>query len=117
MNTIDCRSYSVRFNNMHVPIYSVHDMHINQAFGIALKQIRKDRNKTQEDFGIVSSRTYVSTLERGLKSITIEKLEELADVLEIHPMTLLAYAYLLKNEACDINELFDKLKSELKIKS
>ncbi len=99
------------------PIIRYIHMHINQAFGIALKKIRKDRNKTQEDFGIVSSRTYVSTLERGLKSITIEKLEELADVLGIHPMTLLAHAYILKDESCDINQLFDKLKSELKIKS
>jgi transcriptional regulator with XRE-family HTH domain len=102
---------------MHVPFNSVRDMHINQAFGIALKQIRKDRNKTQEDFGIASSRTYVSTLERGLKSITIEKLEDLANVLEIHPMTLLAHAYIVKDDACDINQLFDRLISELKIES
>lgn len=92
-------------------------MHINQAFGVALREFRKEKDKTQEDFDVVSSRTYVSSLERGLKSITIEKLEDLANVLGIHPMTLLAHAYILKDDACDINQLFDRLKSELNIES
>ncbi len=49
---------------------------------------------TQEDFGVISSRTYVSTLERGLKSPTIVKVDELAKVINIHPLTLLALCYL-----------------------
>lgn len=37
----------------------------------------------------ISSRAHISMLERGLKGITIEKLIELAGVLEVHPLTLL----------------------------
>jgi transcriptional regulator with XRE-family HTH domain len=40
------------------------------------------------------SRTYLSSLERGLKSPTIDKLEQLASVLGVHPLSLLAMAYI-----------------------
>lgn len=71
-------------------------MNINQAFGFALKQLRNHYQLTQEDFSEVSSRTYISSLERGLKSPTIEKIDELATVIGVHPalMLLLAYAHL-----------------------
>lgn len=71
-------------------------MELNVAFGEALKRIRNARGKTQEDFSDVSSRTYVSTLERGLKSPTLDKLSEISGVLEIHPLTLVAAAYLIQ---------------------
>lgn len=63
-------------------------------FGAGLQLARKSRGLTQEDFSIVSSRTYLSSLERGMKSPTISKLEELASVIGIHPLSLLALAYL-----------------------
>lgn len=59
----------------------------------ALKAARAARGLTQEDFGEVSSRTYLSTLERGIQSPTLAKIEQLAHTLEIHPLTLLAMAY------------------------
>lgn len=59
----------------------------------ALKTVRKARGLSQEDFSDVSSRTYMSTLERDLKSPTLSKLAELCEVMEVHPLTLLALAY------------------------
>ena len=59
----------------------------------ALKTIRKVRGLSQEDFSDVSSRTYMSTLERDLKSPTLNKLAELCEVMEVHPLTLLTLAY------------------------
>ena len=59
----------------------------------ALKTIRKARGLSQEAFSDISSRTYMSTLERGLKSPTLNKLAELCDVMEVHPLTLLTLAY------------------------
>lgn len=55
------------------------------------------RGVTQEDFSVVSSRTYVGTLERGRYSPTLEKLDDLASVMEVHPVTLLVGCYALKN--------------------
>ncbi len=51
------------------------------------------RGLSQEAFSDVSSRTYLSSLERGLKNPTLNKLEELCEVMEIHPLTLLTLAY------------------------
>lgn len=68
-------------------------MDLKQAFGQALKEIRTEKGLTQEDFSIVSSRTYLSMLERGLKSPTLEKIEEICSVLGVHPITLLARSY------------------------
>jgi len=59
----------------------------------ALKTIRKARGLSQEAFSDVSSRTYMSSLERGLKSPTLNKLEELCEVMGVHPLTLLTLAY------------------------
>ena len=59
----------------------------------ALKTVRKARGLSQEAFSDVSSRTYMSTLERDLKSPTLSKLAELCEVMEIHPLTLLTLAY------------------------
>lgn len=63
-----------------------------QRVGHALRRIRQARALTQEDFSLVSSRTYMSALERGLQSPTLEKLLELAKVLKIHPATVLVLA-------------------------
>lgn len=59
----------------------------------ALKTVRKARGLSQEAFSDVSSRTYLSTLERDLKSPTLHKLTALCEVMDIHPLTLLTLAY------------------------
>ena len=69
-------------------------MALLKRFGIGLQKARKSRDLTQEDFSVVSSRTYLSSLERGIKAPTITKIDEIASVIGIHPLSLLAYAYL-----------------------
>ncbi len=88
-------------------------MEPRQAFGQALKRLRSSKHLTQEDFSQVSSRTYLSTLERGLKSPTLEKIEDLASVIGVHPMTLLAGNYLLRNEGLSQEDLFALIRCEL----
>lgn len=56
------------------------------SFSAALKTIRTARGLSQEAFSDVSSRTYLRSLERGLKSPTLNKLEELCEVMEVHPL-------------------------------
>lgn len=59
----------------------------------AIRTVRKARGLSQEAFSDVSSRTYMSALERDLKSPTINKLAELCEVMQVHPLTLLTLAY------------------------
>lgn len=67
---------------------------------------------TQEDFSTTSSRTYVSMLERGVRSPTLSKINELSETLEIHPLTLLALAYCESAKPDDLRKLFDKVQHE-----
>ncbi|MRK21897.1 helix-turn-helix domain-containing protein [Pseudomonas sp. JG-B] len=89
-------------------------MELSTAFGLALKQLRKQNGLTQEDFSNVSSRTYLSSLERGIKGPTIEKLEQLAGVLDVHPATMLVAAYLQKDSGVGRRDLIRRIEAELK---
>lgn len=60
-------------------------MELKDAFGLALRQFRKSKELTQEDFSQISSRTYLSSLERGLKSPTLDKIDELSKLIGVHP--------------------------------
>ena len=68
-------------------------MNLRIALAKAIRSARKKKNLTQEDFGIVSSRTYLSTLERGLKSPTIDKLDEICNTMGVHPAAVVLAAY------------------------
>ena len=88
-------------------------MDSRQAFGKALQQIRKTRDLTQEDFSAVSSRTYLSTLERGLKSPTLEKIEMLSKAMDVHPLTLLTMTYLQGQKGTHLEKLQQKIEKEI----
>ena len=88
-------------------------MNARKGFAIALRQLRASKGLTQEDFSDVSSRTYLSSLERGMKSPTLAKLEELSNVMEIHPATLLMLTY-CKAENINLKELFAQVIADLK---
>lgn len=89
-------------------------MDFKKAFGIAFKEARIAKKLTQEDFGLVSSRTYISTIERGLKSVTIEKLNELSTVLNVHPMTIIFMAYLELNSKVSAENLNELISNQIK---
>ena len=81
------------------------------SLGKALRTIRKARGLSQEAFSDVSSRTYLSSLERGLKSPTLNKLSELCDVMQVHPLTLVALAY--GRDIKGAEQLFARVREEL----
>ena len=81
------------------------------SFPAALKQVRKARGLSQEAFSNVSSRTYLSSLERGLKSPTLSKVTELCEVMEVHPLTLLTLAY--GGDSKGVDKLIERVQREL----
>ncbi|MCS7793331.1 helix-turn-helix domain-containing protein [Pseudomonas aeruginosa] len=68
-------------------------MTAKHSLAMAIRTVRKARGLSQEAFSDVSSRTYMSSLERDLKSPTMHKLTELCEVMDVHPLTLLTLAY------------------------
>ena len=89
-------------------------MKYQDHFAEALRRARKAKRLTQEDFSSLSSRTYVSILERGIKSPTLNKINELAEVLGVHPLTLLALAYSTPKGQATPERLLNQVGRELK---
>ncbi|EPC8431073.1 helix-turn-helix domain-containing protein [Pseudomonas aeruginosa] len=89
-------------------------MTVTYSLAKALKTVRKARGLSQEAFSSVSSRTYMSTLERDLKSPTISKLNELCDVMNVHPLTLLTLAY-ADDSAYQTGQLLAQVRQELDV--
>lgn len=87
-------------------------MAAKNSLAAAIRTVRKARGLSQEAFSDVSSRTYMSTLERNLKSPTISKLAELCEVMDVHPLTLLTLAYAGDN-AHKADELLAQVRHEL----
>lgn len=87
-------------------------MELHMAFAQALRHQRKEKKLSQEAFSNVSSRTYMSELERGLKNPTLDKIQELATTMGIHPLTLLTECYSLKDDL-DIEDIFERITQEL----
>ena len=82
------------------------------VIGGNLRRLRKARGLSQEAFSDVSSRTYMSSLERDLKSPTLNKLAELCEVMEVHPLTLLTLAY-AGDDAQRAEQLLAQVRQEL----
>lgn len=90
-------------------------MNLRDPLGTVIKAIRKYRGKTQEDFSLVSSRTYLSTLERGLKSPTIDKLVDIAELLNVHPASLFILASCTNISTENCAEQIDQIAEEAKL--
>lgn len=89
-------------------------MNTRQAFASALKRVRKARGLTQEDFSDVSSRTYVSTLERGIKSPTLEKVEAISNSMGINPLVLLVLTYSAVDKKMDMHNLLENVLDQIR---
>lgn len=91
MNSILCSD--ILFKTASSFLLRVEQMELKKAFGKVFRWYRTKNALSQEDFSDVSGRTYISTLERGIHSPTIDRLEALAPMLKVHPITLLVCTY------------------------
>ena len=66
---------------------SPEDRSIEKFFGQVLQQLRKERGLSQEELGFESGyhRTYISQLERGKKSPSLQTIFQLAKALNVEP--------------------------------
>ncbi|PXX58239.1 Helix-turn-helix [Pseudomonas sp. LAMO17WK12:I10] len=86
-------------------------MELKYAFGQALRELRMSKDLSQESIG--ASQSYVSDVERGLKTPSIEKLDEFASTIGIHPVTILAKSYLVKDRSLSPEDLMALVRKEL----
>lgn len=66
-------------------------MSIEKIFGTELQKVRKEKGLSQEQLGFESGyhRTYISQLERGVKSPSLKTIFRISEALKIKPSKLL----------------------------
>jgi len=64
-------------------------MDIRLKFGIKLKQLREERNLSQERLANISNidRTYIPDIEKGKRNVSLVIIEKLSVALNISPKT------------------------------
>lgn len=85
----------------------------NNNFAKALRLVRRSKGLSQEDFSLKSSRTYVSSLERNMKSPTLSKVDELAAMAGVHPLTILTLSYLRTADAESVGSVLELVSDEI----
>ncbi|MFS0827258.1 MULTISPECIES: transcriptional regulator [Pseudomonas] len=68
-------------------------MSLRNAYGSALKFLRMRRESTQDALGQAADRSYISRLETGERSVTIDVSHDIAHALGVEPLSLLVLAY------------------------
>jgi transcriptional regulator with XRE-family HTH domain len=87
-------------------------MSLKIAFAAVLKAMRAGKGLTQRNLAEVSSRTYVSKLERAQSSPTLEMITALSGPLSVNPLTLVAITLCSESGQSD-NALLRRTQEEL----
>ncbi|MBF8789023.1 transcriptional regulator [Pseudomonas sp. USTB-Z] len=66
---------------------------LRQAIAAALTYVRQQRRVVLTDVEEGVTAAHLSRVERGERGVSVEKLDEIARQLDVHPLTLLALAY------------------------
>ncbi|APF00048.1 helix-turn-helix domain-containing protein [Pseudomonas putida] len=86
---------------------------LKEAFALALKQLRMRADLAQNDFPPQISREYVSLLERGLRSPSLETIDSLAKVMGISPLTLIIQCYMQHEPGKSLDELLGEARLQV----
>lgn len=86
-------------------------MSLKLSFALVLRALRSQRKITQRDFGD-TSRTFLSKLEGGKASLTLDKLEQVSQRLGVSSLTLLTLTLSLESGRSSA-ELIDDLRLQI----
>lgn len=86
-------------------------LELKRAIGNSIKSYRLKREISQESLG--PSQPYISNLEAGRGSTSLDKIEQMADVLGVHPISIIVAGYLTSNEHANKEQLLERIQTEL----
>lgn len=86
-------------------------MELNDALGLVIKELRQQREIPQEGLG--PSQSYISAIERGKWKPSLEKIEQIAAILSVHPASLLILAYLRQASAGEADQILNCIQTEI----
>ncbi|MHC8374161.1 helix-turn-helix domain-containing protein [Pseudomonas sp. LT1P18] len=78
---------------------------LNDAFAQALRDMRLGASLAQADFPPTVSREYISLLERGLRSPSLEAIDNISEVIGISPLALVLQCYLHRDPSTSLGAL------------
>ncbi|WP_312703616.1 helix-turn-helix domain-containing protein [Stutzerimonas nitrititolerans] len=84
---------------------------LNDALGLVIKELRQQRELPQEGLG--PSQSYISAIERGKWKPSLEKIEQIAAILSVHPASLLILAYLRQAPAGQADQILNCIQAEI----
>lgn len=85
---------------------------LKKAFASVLRFMRRQGSVTQTDLEGGISQSHISRLERAESSITLDKLEEISDRLNVHPLTIVTLTW-GANEQTSPARLLERVREEL----
>lgn len=100
--------------NIQIPKLLGFVMDLKTSFGNIFLLARKAAGLVQDDFEPTTSRSYVSYIERGKVSITLDKLHELSNLMSIHPVSLIFKTYLTYDEEVSALDLMSRIMEDMK---
>ncbi len=86
-------------------------LELKRAIGTSIKSYRLKRDVSQESLG--PSQPYISNLEAGRGSASLDKIEQMADVLGVHPISIIFAGYLISNDDGNKDQLIERIRIEL----
>ncbi len=84
---------------------------LKRAMGASMKLYRLKKNIPQENLG--PSQPYISTLEAGRGNASIDKIEQMAGVLGVHPVSIILAGYLSSGDDVTTDQLLERIRNEL----
>ena len=66
-------------------------MELREAFGTTIRKIRLAKGLAQDAIG--PSQAYISEVERAIKSPTLDKMQDIAEAMDVHLVTVLVGAF------------------------
>lgn len=83
-------------------------LELKRAIDTSIKSFRLKRDIPQESLG--PSQFYISNLKVGRGSASIDKIEQMADILGVHPMSIIFAGYLTSDEHANKDHLFERIR-------
>lgn len=82
-------------------------MSLRNAYGSALKFLRTRRDASQDALSKAADRSYISRLETGERSVTIDVSQDIARALDVDPLSLLVLVYAAERHQTPQQVVFD----------
>lgn len=88
-------------------------MSLRSAYASALQYLRNHRESSKQELAHAADPSYLSRLEAGTRSVTLDVSQQIAEALDVDPLSLLVLAYAAERGVTP-QQILEHLESDLK---